>query len=195
MKTEEVLVVQREILRPWLDDIFCTKNLNNLLNLILASHSFLIRHVAENDPSFKQIIPYIVVRHIDKYLLTQRTKLQTETRLHRKFSLGLGGHINPDEGFQVRNIIEAGLERELEEEVHLYGKRELSLIGSINDDSNPVGQVHMGLVYLLETDCSYFTVNEQNKMTAKWAPFLIVQECYQLLETWSQVVFDHVISE
>ena len=87
------------------------------------------------------------------------------------------------------------LERELEEEIHLLGRRRsLSLVGIISDDSTPVGEVHLGLVFLLETDSANFAVNEPDLMTAEWASVETLQQSFERMESWSQIVFREVIS-
>ena len=79
--------------------------------------------------------------------------------------------------------------------IHLHGRRQsLSLAGIISDDSTPVGQVHLGLVFLLETDRADFTVNEADLMTAEWATVEMLREVIERMETWSQIVFEQVIS-
>ena len=149
-------------INPFLTGAFTSSHLDRCLEYILHNHSFRSRALVEEDSSWKQIIPYVIVRHADRYLLVRRTNRQTESRLHGKYSVGIGGHINDAEKFGAdQNVLEAGLERELEEEIHLLGRRRsLSLAGIISDDSTPVGQVHLGLVFLLETESSDFTVNE-----------------------------------
>jgi predicted NUDIX family phosphoesterase len=194
---ENVLVVPTAGVNPLLAGCFTTANLQRILDFILANHSFRSRAIVEDDPSFKQIIPYVVVRHGDRYLLMQRTSKQTEKRLHGKCSVGVGGHINDLEVMgSSQNVIHAGLERELDEEVHLLGKRKsLELRGVISDDSTPVGQVHMGLVFVLETDSPDFRVNEPDMMTAEWATLDLLRERFERMETWSQIAFKNVIEQ
>lgn len=192
---ENVLVVPTSGINALLTGVFTNTHLERALEFILSNYSFRSRAMVEEDPSFKQIIPYVVVRHVGKYLLMRRTNRQTERRLHGKYSLGIGGHINDLEAPGAeQNIIHAGLERELEEEIHLHGKREsLTLRGIISDDSTPVGQVHLGLVFQLETDSPEFTVMEAELMTAEWALPEFLRECHERMETWSQIVVDRVI--
>lgn len=192
---ENVLVVPAAGIAPFLSGKFTSAGLERCLDYILSSHSFLNRASAEEDPSYKQIIPYVAVRHQANYLLTQRTKRQTESRLHGKFSLGIGGHINDEEtASSDHNIIRAGLERELQEEIHILGPRlALNLAGIISDDTTPVGQVHLGLVFVLETGSPSFTVNEPDLMTARWAGLDFLQECFPRMETWSQILLEHVL--
>lgn len=193
---ENVLVVPTHGIKPFLAGPFTAENLQPALDYILSSHSFLSRAIAEEDPSHKQVIPYVVAHHNGRFLMTQRTKKQTEARLHGKFSLGIGGHINDQEiNTEAANILHAGLERELEEEIHLLGNRvSLELAGIISDDSTPVGQVHLGLVFLLETDSPDFRVNEPDLMTGEWATRTQIEERFERLETWSQIVSREIIS-
>ena len=137
-----------------------------------------------------------MVRHDERYLLACRTNRQTESRLHGKFSVGIGGHINDTEAFAPeQNVVEAGLERELAEEIRLAGRRRsLNLAGIISDDSTPVGQVHLGLVFVLETDSPEFTVNEADLMTVEWASVEKLEACLDRMETWSQIAFRQVIA-
>jgi predicted NUDIX family phosphoesterase len=193
---ENVLVVPTSGIAPFLTGTFTSSKLDACLEYILGNQSFRMRKLVEDDPSYKQIIPYVLVHHRDRYLLTRRTNRQTESRLHGKYSIGVGGHINDAEKFAPdQNIIEAGLERELDEEIHLLGRRQsLSLVGIISDDSTPVGQVHLGLVFVLETDSPEFTVNEADLMTAEWATVESLQERFAMMESWSQIVFREIVA-
>jgi len=193
---ENVLVVPTSGIAPLLTGSFTSVNLERCLKYILDNHSFRSRDIVEEDPSFKQIIPYVVVRHGDRLLLTRRTNRQTESRLHGKYSIGVGGHINDTEKFAGdQNVIEAGLKRELDEEIHLLGRRQsLNLVGIISDDSTPVGQVHLGLVFILETDGPDFRINEPDLMTAEWASIEFLEESFPRMESWSQIVFREIIS-
>lgn len=196
MHEENVLVVPTAAINKLLAGKFTKTNLDAALNYILSNHSFRSRAIVEEDTSFKQIIPYVIVRFEDRYLLLQRTSKQTEKRLHGKLSIGIGGHINDTEvAGSHKNILHAGLERELEEEVHIIGqRRSLDLAGIISDDSTPVGQVHLGLVFILETDSPEFTVNEPDLMTAEWASLAQLRERHDRMETWSQIAFDQILS-
>jgi len=193
---ENVLVVPTAGINPLLTGNFTTAALDRALEYILANQSFLSRAIAEDDPTHKQIIPYVVVRHGERILCMERTKKQTEKRLHGKCSIGVGGHINDVEVLGAgQNVIHAGLERELEEEIHLHGRRQsLELIGIISDDSTAVGQVHLGLVYTLETSSPEFTINEPELMTAEFATVEQLRERYDRMETWSQIAFNQIIA-
>lgn len=196
MTQENVLVVPTAGINPLLTGKFTSANLQRVLHFILSNHSFRSRAIVEDDPSFKQIIPYVIVRFEDRYLLLERTSKQTEKRLHGKLSIGIGGHINDLEtAGSHQNILHAGLERELEEEIHVIGQRKsLELVGIISDDGTPVGQVHLGLIFILETDSPEFTVNEADLMTAEWADLNQLRERHERMETWSQIAFDQILA-
>src|SRR5947209_3103201 len=107
------MVVETALLRPFLTAPLVREHTNEILDVIAASHTFIARATAEVSPQWKQIIPYVVIRHRDDYFVLQRTARQNEARLHHKVSLGIGGHINPG-----HTLLE-GLQKELDEEVEL----------------------------------------------------------------------------
>jgi len=117
---------------------------------LVAKHGYYVeREHAERDPSLKQIIPYILIERGGELFLLRRLKRGGESRLHDKLSLGVGGHIEPHDqpsGARRASPIERAARRELGEELELAGECELESIGLINDDSNPVGAVHLGWV-------------------------------------------------
>ena len=120
--SEEVLVLQNSMLESYIQGrsgCLIKDNTDQLYSKILDNHGFMPRDEAEYDFEHKQIIPYVVVHHKDNYLLLQRTSNQSEKRLHNKFSLGIGGHINPVSSMKYENIIIDSMYRELNEEVQV----------------------------------------------------------------------------
>jgi predicted NUDIX family phosphoesterase len=131
-----------------------------------------------------------VVRHLDSYFLLQRKNTQSEQRLHNKLSIGVGGHINPSEEAHGNDLIKDGLTREINEELHIaagYGER---LIGLINDDTTEVGRVHLGVLFEIDSQSFDVSVRETSKMDGEWVAIGRLQEDYDRLETWSQIVYD-----
>ena len=187
--TEQVMVVERERLAPFLIEYGLVRDdLDEALDVILDGHFFLDRPTAEVSPQYKQIIPYVVIRHAGSFFLLQRTQKQTEARLHHKLSLGIGGHINPD----TPELLD-GLHKELEEEVHVAGDYDLTFVGILNDDTTEVGSVHLGAVYLLDSHDANVTVRETEKMTGRWAAIAELANLRGQMETWSQIVYDSLI--
>ncbi len=99
----------------------------------------------EADPSYKQVIPYLVLRDGPAFFLMQRTTGGGDARLHGRYSIGVGGHLNPgDDG------VLGGLRREWAEEVDAAFVPEFRLVGLLNDDTTEVGAVHLGAVYVAD---------------------------------------------
>jgi predicted NUDIX family phosphoesterase len=123
----------------------------------VAKGFFVERPHAEQDPELQQIIPYSIVVRDGDVLLLRRLSKGGEARLHNKLSIGVGGHINPedlegnvtDSGRNPAGLLKAGSLREIHEELTVEGEVDVQYIGILNDDSNPVGAVHVGLVQLL----------------------------------------------
>lgn len=162
---------------------------NKYLNIIDKEKEFLPRSIMEEDPTYKQIIPYLIFTHNNKYFLMQRQAKATEQRLKNKYSLGIGGHIR-EEDLTSNDIIEWS-RREFDEEVDYSGNYNVKPLGLLNDDSNPVGQVHIGFVFLLEGDSDKIQVKSELKSGTLYT----MDECksfYDSMESWSQIVMDFI---
>lgn len=144
----------------------------------------------EEDPSYKQLISYVVVKNNkSETLLYTRLSGGGESRLHGKSSVGVGGHMNPVDGLSGYQLLLENTKRELIEEIGVEPV-EIGLYGLVNDDSNDVGQVHVGLIYIANIGDQEVTVTETDTLSVKWAPDTKFYE----LETWSQLLRDnHVI--
>ena len=188
--SEQVMVVEREAIAQWLVEYGLTRDHgDDLLMAIAGQHFFIDRATAERSPEFKQIIPYVLLRHGDSWFLLQRTPKQTEARLHHKLSLGIGGHINPD----TPDLID-GLQKELEEEVGVSGDYELTFIGILNDDTTEVGGVHLGAVFVLDLEQGDVEVRETEKMSGRWVAHDELASLREQMETWTQIVYDSFIA-
>jgi predicted NUDIX family phosphoesterase len=194
--SEEVLIIPNNLLQAHIQEgagCLITEKKEQVFDKILNNQMFMVRNDAEYNFDHKQIIPYVVIRNDNKYLLLQRLSKQTEKRLHNKYSLGIGGHINPESSIQEDNIILNGLYRELNEEVAVGDVSGLHFVGIINDERNDVSRVHLGLLYVLDVQSSEYRVLETEKMTAKWVSQQELKKHYDALETWSQIVYDQYI--
>ncbi|HXB01427.1 MAG TPA: NUDIX domain-containing protein [Opitutaceae bacterium] len=189
--SEKVLAVPRPAIENFLKQGFFESNGADLMGTIADQSVFLDRKQAEEDPSHKQIIPYILVTNDGRFLLYKRTKKQGESRLHNKLSLGFGGHINDIDGNRETdtNLILAAMIRELNEEVFIPSVRQVSIVGFINDDSNLVGKVHLGVAFVVEAANDRFVVNEPEMIEAKWCDAKAIEEIFPNLETWSQLLW------
>ena len=120
------------------------------LERLRESGFFVERERAERTPAWKQVIPYCVVACDERILLMKRRAKGGEARLYGKLSIGVGGHINPIDGTDEPiggDLVVRAARREIEEELEVRGEYGLTLFGYLNDDSNPVGAVHLGLVF------------------------------------------------
>jgi predicted NUDIX family phosphoesterase len=169
------------------------------LKKIVKNGLFRKRSELEEDPSYKQIIPYAIISCGDSFYLFKRTAGQREKRLHNKFTLGAGGHMNPggssepDEQYLIDE-----LKRELHEEVKLLNGcliEDIEFIGFINDDTIPVGRFHTGLLYHIRVSNKEVYINEADKMTAEWVEKSRLPEFYEGMETWTKIAFDFYIQD
>jgi predicted NUDIX family phosphoesterase len=167
----------------------------------VASHGYFVERAwAERTPSVKQIIPYSIVTRRNEILLLRRTKRGGESRLHDKLSIGVGGHVEPvdlSSGESVaprRNPLARATEREIREELDIVGSFEILPVGLLNDDTNPVGAVHLGLVQILavEGTCE---VRETDQLEGRWITLANLREMEAAganLETWSRMLVPHL---
>lgn len=189
---EQILVVKRPVLlgnTSWHG--IQKENLNHYLTIIQNHQEFLPRADMEIDQTYKQIIPYLIFKHHDRYFLMQRSANASEQRLQNKFSLGIGGHIRKED--MVGKTIFDWAQREFHEEVSYQGALKIEPLGILNDDSNEVGKVHIGLVLLLHGDSD----NIHIKSELKSGTLATLEECKEksaFLESWSSVVLNHLLN-
>ncbi len=193
---EQVLVVERKVVEqvglfhglnfnvaPYLDRLFAP-----------GIPRFIPRPEAEADPNYKQLIPYVIMAHNGKYLTYVRGKRAGETRLVSKRSIGIGGHINPIDDIDdvplfadFREIYDTAVQREVAEEVEVKANHTDRIVALLNDDTNEVGQVHLGVVHLWTLDSE--KIKKREKMITKMT-FMTpteLQEVKETMETWSQL--------
>jgi predicted NUDIX family phosphoesterase len=154
------------------------------------------RSEVETDPGYKQIIPYVVFRCADAIFCYTRGKSQGEARLHRLRSLGVGGHVSEEDaqGAKTLDAYESAMRRELDEEVEVASPGRMSRVGLINDDSTPVGQVHLGVVHLFELEHPLVKAREEGLAEAGFVPLATLATISQEFETWSQICIDSFLA-
>lgn len=196
---EQVLVVPRALL----DEIGAfegirTEGLDAAVGRLLdaTNHTFMDRAAAEEDPSFKQLIPYCIFRCGDRILHYTRGKSGGESRLHAKISVGVGGHVNPVDtggGRTGPDAYHSAVTREIEEELELPGKHEHRIIALLNDESNPVGQVHLGIVHLVDLESDEVSSREDALTDLAFTSLADLNgELFERLETWSGFCIRHL---
>ncbi|HSK53101.1 MAG TPA: NUDIX hydrolase [Clostridia bacterium] len=143
------------------------------------------RAAMEVDPSFKQVIPYLVLRDGERFFLMRRTRAGVDARLHDRYSIGVGGHLNPGDGGLL-----GGLRREWAEELVATFEPEFRLVGLLNDDTTDVGSVHLGAVYVADAAGRPVAIRETDKLSGAFAEPAEVAAVADLLETWSRLAFE-----
>lgn len=159
--------------------------LESALEQIAARGEYRPRPEMERDPGFKQIIPYLVLRDGEAYFLMRRSRAGADERLHDRYSIGVGGHLNPGDGG-----VEAGLVREWHEELVAAFVPTFRPIGLLNDDTTDVGRVHLGVVFGADAEGRDVAIRETNKLRGEFVPPARVAAVSDGLETWSRLVFE-----
>lgn len=156
--------------------------------LLDPSHTiYMPRPDAEEDPSYKQLIPYCVFRYGEDLFQYTRGTQQGEKRLHAKKSVGVGGHISTLDRDSSQETYAAGMERELEEEIEISTGYSSQLIGMINDDETEVGKVHLGVVHVFDLDEPKVQPREESMIETGFTPLAELVRDLDGFETWSQI--------
>jgi predicted NUDIX family phosphoesterase len=195
---EQVLVVERKVFEKvgifnglmfdverYLSEIF-----------VQGVPRFMNRSQVEQDPSYKQLIPYVIMSHDGKYLSYVRGKRAGETRLVGNRSIGIGGHINPVDwtlfsAEPYKTYLEA-VDREVAEEVSVETSHTNHIVALLNDESNEVGSVHLGIVHYWALDAPKVNKREQMMTQMSFMSPTELQEVKDTLETWSGLCADHL---
>ena len=194
---ESVLVIKRELF----DEIGAFQGISTEIDKYLpvflnpSNNFFIHRELAEDDPTHKQIIPYAIFKHGDKFLRYLRGKKSGEQRLASKSSIGIGGHINQDDfnsSSLEKDTYLTGIEREINEELIINCDYNNLPIALINDDSNDVGQVHLGVVHLFDLESDQVEPGEANIENLEFLSSDDLLREKDNLESWSQICVDHL---
>jgi predicted NUDIX family phosphoesterase len=183
---EQVLVVARDLVPDrgaWHGLRF--DGLAAFLETVAVAGRYEPRDEMERDPENKQIIPYLVLRDGDWYFLMRRTRAGGDVRLFDRWSIGVGGHLNPgDDG------LFGGMRREWQEELDADFEPDFTPIALLNDDTTDVGAVHLGVVFVADARGRPVTVRETDKLSGAFVPPDEVARGIDHLETWSRIVFE-----
>lgn len=194
---EQVLVIPEAVLQQVVQiDGFCPDADRYLPQLLAREHlSFRPRSQMESDPSFKQLIPYIILQHTSddgtQHLFTYtRGSGQGEKRLHAKRSFGIGGHISEADAAGGADPYVTGMQRELAEEVTLETTYHDRRVGLIYDSHSEVGRVHLGVVHVFELADPHVRPNEEDISETGFVPVAQLKQQRDQLEIWSQLCLD-----
>jgi len=183
---ERVLVVPRAVAVPkaWRGVLTDRGTLAATLAAIAAHGRFAPRAAMEDDATFKQVIPYLVLRDGERWFLMRRTKAGGDVRLHDLWSIGIGGHLNPGD-----RDISGGLRREWAEELVADFVPPFRPVGLLNDDETPVGAVHLGVVCLADAAGRPVAIRETHKLSGSFATTQEVAAVRNRMESWSDLAF------
>jgi predicted NUDIX family phosphoesterase len=192
--TERVLVVPTELFRQiGYFQGFCSDVDRYLPELLSPKNtSYRPRDEVETDPCYKQLIPYVIFCHRDAsgrqqvFQYTRGTG-QGEGRLHRKHSVGIGGHISSTDADGNGCPYAEGMRRELDEEVAIQTPYTDRQVGLINDDETEVGRVHLGVVHLFEVQTPSVHPRETEIVECGFRPVEQILADLNGFETWSEI--------
>jgi predicted NUDIX family phosphoesterase len=205
MKNEKILVVPRaDILREDLQGFRKAEDpelrMLQVTETIREHGSYRPRPDMETDPTYKQIIPYIVIRDQDQVMHVTRTKMVGDQRLKGNKTIGFGGHLSledidtplpPDiESTVGQSIIGPGIAREIDEELDIKGRYTLKFLGELNDDSDEVGTVHYGLIFEMNLwSITSVAIKEKHKLDAMtWNNPVDLIDQLDEFESWSRII-------
>jgi predicted NUDIX family phosphoesterase len=198
---EQVLVVPTQLFHQLGYFQGFTHKVERYVDQLLGSEhtSYQPRAKMEEDPSFKQLIPYVIFRYRDedgRTLVFQYTRGtgQGEQRLHRKRSVGIGGHISASDASESCAYAE-GMRRELEEEVAIETPYRQACVGLINDDQTEVGQVHLGVVHVFDVDTPQVLPREDEIIDAGFVPVDQLMQDLDGFESWSRICLEALFSQ
>ncbi|MBN2019192.1 MAG: hypothetical protein JW749_03085 [Sedimentisphaerales bacterium] len=193
---EQVLVVQRKVFEETGAFNGLALDVERYIDKLFVQGvpRFIPRPQAEKDPSFKQLIPYVIMTCGGKILSYVRGKKAGETRLVAKRSIGIGGHINPVDwtlftANPYKTYLEA-VQREVAEEVSVETPYKDKIVALLNDDSNEVGQVHLGIVHLWNLDTPNVSKKEPMITQMGFMSIPELQAVRETMETWSQICLE-----
>lgn len=204
VQTERVLVVSTELFHRLGHFQGFSGEVDRYLDELLSPQNTFYRPRAEVevDPGFKQLIPYVIFRQTDRagrqtvFQYTRGTG-QGEGRLHRKRSVGIGGHISAvdaDSGGKGTPY-QQGMQRELEEEVVIDTPYTVQCVGMINDDRTEVGSVHLGIVYVFDVERPAVRPNEPDIVESGFRPVEQILADMTGFETWSEICIKALFGE
>lgn len=173
--------------------------IDTVMDYVESNFEIMRRGDAEENVSFKQPIPYVVIKKGSHVFLYKRLAQSGESRLVDKFSIGVGGHMNNVVGApDFTAILTDNFMRELSEELTITGKFDISTVGLINDDCDDVGKVHLGVLVVAELEAGgNAVVRETDVLDGGWIELnqLANSDYYDKLENWSKLVVNLLVGK
>ena len=190
IKKELIAVIKKDILfekTQYREGIF---NYDfKIIHNITQYQEEMARYLAEEDYNYKQIISYIVFTHENSIFLMERSPKASEQKLKNKLSLGIGGHLNKTD---LAKEINSWGTRELYEEINYHDDFYIQPIAMINDESNDIGKLHFGIVYLMHAQSNTISIKSELKSGKIITQKKCLIDYYDRLEPWSKLVIDFI---
>ncbi len=201
VSSEQVMVVKTSLLHDCgYFQGFCAETEKYLESLLDQSNTrYLPRGDMEEDPSFKQLIPYCIFQYVDesgtKHVFQYtRGDGGGESRLRTKKSVGIGGHISTLDA-DDHSPYDEGMRRELDEEISIETEYSQSLVGLINDDQTEVGKVHLGIVHLFNVQQPKIQSREADISDSGFIPVSEILSDLDSYESWSSICVTSLFGE
>lgn len=204
VETEHVLVVPTKVFHGIGHFQGLNTEVSKYLDELLSPEhvSYRARSEMEEDPSFKQLIPYVIFRHttaagVVSVFQYTRGKGQGEQRLHHKRSIGIGGHISSDDATSDTDLdpYREGMQRELAEEVIIRTPYRDQLVGMLNDDETAVGKVHLGIVHIFDVETQDVAPRENEIVDSGFEPVERLLADLEGFETWSAICLEALFGQ
>jgi len=167
-------------------------NTTKYLEAIFKEQSYMTRDNAEQDPNYKQLIPYVLLHYKGTFLSYRRGALLAEDRLQNKYSIGIGGHISIKDPGLFGTKYEEGLKREITEEIYIDTTYTLSEVAVLNDDSDDVGKVHFAIIHILNLKEPLVRKKELSINELTFKDYNYLQNKIDLYENWSKICIANI---
>lgn len=189
-KDEQVFVVPFSVVAGYKDGFERKPHRPSVWSQFDLAGKYIFRCDAEEQPSFQQIIPYVLIIHpdMDRFYISRRKEASKEERLQGQYSIGFGGHINPCDG--SREVLFSSLFRELHEELDIVPIREAKFLGFVRDLTGTTND-HLGCVFVVQA--SEVSVKETDKYEGEWMTYAQLEQHYFKFEGWAKHIIDHLV--
>ncbi len=191
-KDEYVLVFPSSLLKEIGYFQGLTFDFDRYVNIFRRKSKFIRRSIAEKNENYKQLIPYVILYNNNQVFSYRRGALLSEERLLGKYSIGIGGHISVNDPNLFTTSYEEGMRREIKEEVYIDSKYTVNQVALLNDDSDSVGRVHFGLIFVLNLEKPSVKKREKSINEPKFIPLEELKNKIDKYENWSQICIKHI---
>ena len=202
--TEKIFVVPFSCTESVLDGFhsITEKDYDKLVDVTLSKGKFILRADAEEDITFQQIIPYVLVTDEahEKFFATRR--IAGESRLLGRLSLGIGGHINPIDWqnancafFQThREMVLRGMAREIREEMTGFEHtKQPKPYGTVRDLGSSTPD-HIGIVFtMIAQEPDEIGIRETDTLEPVWMTKKELVQNYEKFESWAQMIIEDMV--